>query len=256
MTECGKTSLLARIHQLFQNGPVSGYYFAGSRTLFRFEELNWFATVESGVGAPKMEHSSQQYDNSFLHVRVRARDATAEHIDILLNDISGETYPEVIVSQAACEHLLCLQRADHVAVLVDGAAIANRDRRHDHCTKAGNFVQRLLQVGQIGKETILHLVITKLDELNKDGRQAENLEAAFDLENDFSDQFGNCVAHIHKWRLAARPLDGSLPTEDIIGNLFATWVRSSCRYKYSPSAPMARTSIGRDFSRFGAEAHC
>jgi hypothetical protein len=252
MIECGKTSLLARIHQLFQSGPVAGYDFAGSRTLFRFEEINWLATVESGVGTPKMEHSSQQYDNSFLHMRVRSKSAVTEPIDLLMNDISGETYPEVIIAQSACEHLLCLQRADHLAVLVDGAAIADRDLRHDHCAKAANFVQRLLQVGRIGSETALHLIITKLDELKKDGEQAENLQAAADLENDF-DQFGSRVARIYKWRLAARPMDGSLPTEDVIADLFAAWVGSSYRYQRFPVPPLDPACIGRDFSRFGAE---
>lgn len=252
MIECGKTSLLARIHQLFQSGPVAGYDFAGSRTLFRFEEINWLATVESGVGTPKMEHSSQQYDNSFLHMRVRSKSAVTEPIDLLMNDISGETYPEVIIAQSACEHLLCLQRADHLAVLVDGAAIADRDLRHDHCAKAANFVQRLLQVGRIGSETALHLIITKLDELKKDGEQAENLQAAADLENDF-DQFGSRIARIYKWRLAARPMDGSLPTEDVIADLFAAWVGSSYRYQRFPVPPLDPACIGRDYSRFGAE---
>src|SRR4051794_29633382 len=36
LIECGKTSLLARLHQLFQEGPIRGYKFAGSRTLLRF----------------------------------------------------------------------------------------------------------------------------------------------------------------------------------------------------------------------------
>jgi hypothetical protein len=256
MIECGKTSLLARIHQLFQGGPVAGYDFAGSRTLFRFEELNWLATVESGVGKPKMAHSSQRYDNSFLHLRVRSKNAVAEQIDLLMNDISGETYPEVIIAQSASEHLLCLQRADHLAVLVDGAAIADRDLRHDHCTKAANFVQRLLQVGRIGSETALHLIITKLDELHKHDRQAENLQAAADLEHDFEEQFGSRVAHIHKWRVAARPMDGSLPTESVIADLFATWAGSSYRYKYLSIPPPDPAYIGRDFSRFGAEVRC
>jgi hypothetical protein len=140
MTECGKTSLIARLHQQFQGGPVGGFDFAGSRTLFRFEEMNWRATVESGAGLPTMEKSSRQYDNSLLHFTVRRQTGDAAPVDLLLNDISGETYPEAIISESVCEGLLCLSRADHLAVLVDGAAIADRSRRHDHCAKAKNFV--------------------------------------------------------------------------------------------------------------------
>jgi len=251
MTETGKTSLLARFHQLFQSGPVGGYDFAGSRTLPRFEELNWLATIESGVGTPRMEHSSRQYDNSFLHFTVRERVIGSEPFDILLNDISGETFPEVIAAESVCEQLLCLSRADHLAVIVDGAAITKRHLRHDHVAKAMNFVQRVLQTGQINKQTVLHLIITKLDELSKEEQKAENLEAAEKLETDFKVQFSSRVARIHCWRLAARPLDGSMPTEEIVTQLFSTWAGSTCRYE-NGSTPLGSIEHARDFCRFGS----
>ena len=70
--DCGKTSLLARLHQLFQAGSVPGFDFAGSRSLPYFEELNWLASVESGVSLPTMKRSSSLFDNSFLHIAVRS----------------------------------------------------------------------------------------------------------------------------------------------------------------------------------------
>jgi hypothetical protein len=251
MRESGKTSLLARLHQLFQAGPVGGYDFAGSRTLLRFEELNWLATVESGVCTPTMARSSRQYDNTFLHLTVRQRFEDAEPVDLLLNDISGETFPEVIAAESVSEQLVCLRRADHVVLVVDGAAIANRNLRHDHCAKAKNFVQRVLQTGQIGKQTVLHLIITKLDALLKQGDASENDEAAERLETEFDSEFRTRVAKIYSWRIAARPLDGSMPTETIIAKLFATWAESTHRYtKHLPVDP-ASAEFARDFCRFG-----
>jgi hypothetical protein len=251
MIESGKTSLLARLHQQFQNGPVGGYDFAGSRTLLRFEELNWLATIESGVGAPTMPKSSRQYDNSFLHFTVRQSVNSTEPVEMLLNDISGETYPEAITMASVCEQLICLGRADHLAVVVDGAAIARRDLRHDHCAKAKNFVQRVLQTGQIGKETVLHLIISKLDVLMNETQRAENVEAAERLEADFVAQFTDKVAQIHRWRIAARPMDGSFPTEETIAKLFATWAGSTYRYAQITAPPPDPAMFARDFSRFG-----
>jgi hypothetical protein len=251
MKESGKTSLIARVHQQFQAGPVAGYDFAGSRTLWQFENLNWLATVESGVVSPTMERSSRQYDNSFLHFTVRQPVSRAEPIDLLVNDISGETFPEAITTESVCQQLLCLRRADHLALVVDGAAIADRSFRHDHCAKAKNFVQRVLQTGQIGKQTVLHLIISKLDELLKKEHASENDEAATRLESEFNSQFKNRVAKVYTWRLAARPLDGSMPTESTIAELFGVWVGSTLRYPGILRYDSASADCARDFCRFG-----
>jgi hypothetical protein len=123
MPECGKTSLLARLHQLFQAGPVAGFEFAGSRSLPHFEELNWLATLESGVPAPTMPRSSSQFDNSFIHLAVRSID-NHTRMELLLNDITGETFEKAVASQPECEKLIALARADHLVVVVDGGALA------------------------------------------------------------------------------------------------------------------------------------
>jgi len=252
MTESGKTSLLARLHQQFQGGPVGGYDFAESRTLPRFEELNWLATLESGVGAPTMKHSSRLEDNSLLHFAVRRRDSCApETIDLLLNDISGETFPDAIAAESVCEQLVCLPRADHLGLVVDGAALADRSRRHDHCAKAKNFVERVLQTQQIGKSTVLHLVITKLDELRRGDHAVENEQAATDLEAEFVSRFTPKVAKIHCWRVAARPRDGSMPTVTTIADLFAMRIGSTYRYLTCRVPDPDLRVVARDFCRFG-----
>lgn len=253
MPDSGKTSLLARWHQQFQIGPLGGYDFAGSRTLPRFEELNWKSSVESGVGSPTMDRSSRKYDNTFLHFTVRQRVNGAELVDILLNDISGDTFREAIAAESLFEQLICLRRADHLALVVDGAAIAQRELRYDHCAKARNFVQRVLQTGQVGKQTVLHLIIAKLDELLKEELRAENLDAATKLETDFAAQFSSRVAKVHYWRLAARPLDGTMPTQEIIADLFATCVGSTYRYQNAVALEVGATRLARDFCRFGEQ---
>jgi Double-GTPase 2 len=252
MTESGKTSLLARLHQQFLAGPVGLFNFAGSRTLWRFEELNWLATIESGVEAPIMDHTSRRYDNSLLHFTVRPLANGGDPVDLLLNDISGETFPEAVSEERVCQQLICLRRADHLALVVDGKAISDRARRHDHCAKAKNFVQRVLQTNQIGKQTVLHLVITKRDELLKEAQQAENLEAATRLETEFKEQFASQVAKLHSWQVAARPLDGTMPTEGTIAELFSTWVSSTFRYGSTGSDAGAAELSARDFCRFGS----
>ena len=109
----------------------------------------------------------------------------------------------------------------------------------------------MLQTGQIGKATVLHLIVTKLDELLKDRETTENVEAATRLERDFEAQFRSRVAKTYFWRLAARPLDGSMPTEEIIAKLFATCAGSSYRYTNIVPHDLTPTNFSRDFCRFG-----
>src|SRR5438552_2319796 len=49
---CGKTTLLATLHLLFQQGPFAGYNFAGSDTLVGFEDRVSLTRTSSGRSAP------------------------------------------------------------------------------------------------------------------------------------------------------------------------------------------------------------
>jgi len=245
MPDCGKTSLLARLHQLFQAGPLSGFDFAGCRSLPHFEELNWLATVESCVQQPKMPHSSAQFDNSLLHLAVR-HTVSSPRVDLLLNDIAGETFERAVAAQSACERLLLLSRADHLVVLADGAALADPARTHHHVAQVHDFLQRVIQSGQCGVRTALHLVVSKLDKLGGNTSVADRLEAS--IKASFMEKFGS----ISCCRVAARPMDGSLPTVQPITNLFTSWVNTTHRYPMPLLPSVSRSVWARDYCRYGS----
>ena len=244
MPDSGKTSLLARLHQLFQAGTLTGFDFAGSRSLPRFEELNWRATLESGVSRPDMLHSSAQFDNSFLHLAVRPTGGGAR-VDVLLNDIAGETFKTAIEVQSACEKLVALARADHLVALVDGEALADADLRYLHLNQVCDFLQRVAQGEQCGGRTALHLVVSKLDRLSGNTAEVEKLEAT--VSRQFLGKFGS----INFWRIAARPMDGSLPTNQPICELFAKWVTTTYRYPVPAMPSFDRAAWARDFCQHG-----
>lgn len=244
MPECGKTSLLARLHQMFQAGPVAGFDFAGSQSLPYFEERNWLATVESCVPEPKMERSSSQFDNSFIHLAVRSTD-NGIRVELLLNDITGETFETAVAAQSNCEKLVALARADHLVVFVDGGALAAPTLRNHQVECVRNFLQRVLQSGQCGKHTALHIVISKLDKLKGHEAVADKMEA------DLDTLLRATVGSLDFWRIAARPMDNTLPTQERIGKLFASWVRMTCRYPVLVLPPVPRAALARDFCRYG-----
>lgn len=244
MRECGKTTLLARLHQLFLSSPLAGYDFAGSRTLPQLEELNWLATVESRAPQPMMPRTSSQFDNSFIHISVRPT-VGGSRVDLLLNDISGETFNAAISSQSACDRLLALARADHVVTLVDGSALADSTLRNLQVSHVADFLQRVIQSGQCGRHTSLHLVVSKLDKLK--GHKSASDSALATLTKRFEGDFGS----IAKWEIAARPMDGSHPTVEPIGKLFGTWVQTTFRYPSPVIKTPPRHFWDRDFCRFG-----
>jgi hypothetical protein len=244
MPECGKTSLLARLHQMFQAGPVAGFDFAGSRSLPHFEELNWLATVESGGSHVTMHRSSSQFDNSFLHISVRSR-VDQGRIEVLLNDITGETFEKAVASQPKCDDLIGLARADHLVVLVDGAALASSGTRHHHLEQVRDFLQRVDQGGQCGKHTALHIAISKLDKLHGHEAIVDGVAAGFSERPDAA------MGSVRFWRLAARPTDGSLPTTDDIAQMFLSWITITHRYPTSIPSAVPRGFWARDFCRYG-----
>lgn len=243
--DCGKTSLLARIHQMFQAGPIDDFVFTGSQTLARFEELNWLATLESKAPKVSMKRTSRQFDNTFLHLAVRHAE-TQRRVDLLLNDISGESFGAAIASQARCDDLLALDRADHLVVMVDGESLATARLRHRQTEQVMDFLQRVVQTKRCGLHTAVHIVVSKLDKL---GGQDGPVTA---LEEQCKEKFGNAVfGSLAFEKLAARPLDGSLPTLPPIKKLFGQWVTVSHQRGAQAQPVESPSEWDRDFCRFG-----
>jgi hypothetical protein len=248
MKDSGKTSLIARIHRMFLEGSMPCFRFGGSRTLLDLEKINWLAMLESGSSSPDSERTSLQSRNSLLHWTIHHR-LESVGWDILVNDVSGEAFPFLAARQEECEQLRVIRSASHVVVIVDGGVMSRRELRDDHKLKILNVCRRLLQSGQIGKHTELHCVTTKMDIVASGAGGSTTLQAISDLESSLATQCNNSLSHFKSWRIAARPRDGGLPTEEAIGDLFCSWTATPSDGQALPSQNMVRCQ--RDFCRFG-----
>lgn len=246
LADSGKTSLIARLHQMFLSGPIAEYSFSGSRTLLRFEELNWKATLESGVDSPEMERSSRQFDNTFLHLQVRNDEVPdSEVTNVLINDVCGETVSEAIANEPTCKELVSLKRADHVVLVADGRALSEPMSHFDHTTKLKNFVERILQTKQLGSHSVLHVVFGKKDLLKSSDDTVHQVRELFEK------QFSQLVGQMRFWEIAARPFDGSPPTCNEIGALFKSWILSSFQDQLTESKIGKTKKPNRDYCCFG-----
>jgi hypothetical protein len=96
MVESGKTTLIARIFEMFQRNEIENHRFMTSRTPLEFARLSWHATMECGGSSPTTEHTYRPENNSFLHLRIRPIDGRTGPVDLLFGDIPGELFPEAV----------------------------------------------------------------------------------------------------------------------------------------------------------------
>ena len=250
MVESGKTTLLARLFEMFQSKRVAGHRFAASRTLAEFDKLSWHATMECGAPDPKTERTDRSENNLFLHLCIRAEDGSVPTMDLLIGDIPGEIFPEAVAEERVCLDLCALRRADHLVLFLDGEVLCDAANRHDPCGKVSDFVFRALQTGQIGRHTILHLVISKCDKLPSDAGN-EVLSFVEKTEKLFQTQFTKHFGSLHFWRVAARPVHPVEPTVAEISKIFGLWIGNSHQSAGTSAQIPQRLDFSRDFCRFG-----
>lgn len=247
--ESGKTTFLARIGEMFRNGTFSRYRFAGSLTLWGFERASWMATVASGTGRPITKRTRRIENDTFLHLRVHPEADPAHHVDLLISDLAGETFPTAIASREFCVDLQALNRADHLVMFIDCDRLTNQVLRHQECDNARAFLQRVISVKHNPKNLHLQVVFSRWDYVfchSDKSAQEKFLEA---IEADFTRRFGVSFATLNFKRIAARPDGGIRPTDAEIQTIFAHWLESSL---HQPIPTAARSQQpARDFSAFG-----
>ncbi len=249
--DSGKTTLLCKIMEMFQVGPIKDHRFAGSQTLPAFESLCWHNTFESGANAPIVPRTPRSDNEQFFHIQVQNVKGDSIVLDLLIGDLAGETFPEVATDESICRAIVSLARADHLLIAIDGEAIRNPGRRHEQQNYIREFIRRVIQTGQVGRHTALHLVTTKIDVLGLGDEGDSGLSFLDHLENRLTADFMRLCGSIHCWRTAARPHNGTA-TEDAIGELMNVVASTTHRYEYAPPAIKAEKIAARDFSQFGS----
>lgn len=250
MVEAGKTTLLARIFEMFQCGTVVGFRYMTSRTPLAFDKLSWHATMECGANSPTTEHTYRSENNLFLHLRIRGEKSGLPPVDLLLGDIPGEIFPEAVAEDSVCRGLQALRRADHIALFLDCGVLRDLAQRHDHAGKVIDFVLRALQTGQIGQHTVLHLIISKCDFLLH-GESKSTLQFVENTERSFRARFAHRVGGLHVWRLAPRPELPFEPTFAKIDEMFHVWTTRATPHAGAFMQTPHRAAQHRDFCRFG-----
>lgn len=225
-SDSGKTSLIAGVYDLFQEGPIQSLNFAGSDTLHAFEHACHDARAASRRDVPHMSRTPRG-EVRFFHLEVH--DADRDKLaTLLLADRAGEEYREVADDVGVVSDLVELYRADVVTFLVDGGRLLGPSR-HNVRSEVVMMLQGLLEGRAFGPRCRIALVLTKLDAVMVSS-SAEKVRSDFSLlAADVRRIYGADLGVIATFEIAASPKVGALARGTGVPELLQYWLEPSER---------------------------
>ncbi|WNG50499.1 hypothetical protein F0U60_44985 [Archangium minus] len=244
-TEAGKTTLIASIYDLFQNGPVDELHFARSRTLSAFEQACHHARAASMRTTPHTERTLLSAGIGFYHLGIQNRENSTS-VDMLLADRAGEEYRSAADTPSAANEFVEIHRADTITTLVDGRRLLDTGERHNIRSEIELILQAFIDSSVVTPGQRVALVLTKLDEV-KSSSAKERAERDFStLVQSVRRLFGETFSEIEEFRVAASPVTDLLPRGYGIPALLRFWIAAT---PFTAPAPLSIPRVGRAMSR-------
>lgn len=206
--ESGKTTLLVELFAKFLISPFADWSFGGSRTLRAFDHRHKTARVSSGAARASTERT-QDDDMRLLHLRLGRHDngraaPPSEMQDILVSDVRGEFFENVINGGDIAVEVPLADRADCCVVLIDGSLLAMPQSRHEAFFRIRQLVGGLTSPGGIRDGVPLAVICSKADLLPPD--QTDDVTA---LLSDLNGWCESRSLHPTNILVSARPADPS-----------------------------------------------
>ncbi len=170
-TNVGKTCFLSSLYLLATSGALRPeYVFAGSVTLQGFEDRARLVRKWGGVLPDKLaEHTVLQDPRmaALMHLSLREVGSISRKIDLLLTDLPGEWFSDLVLHAHTAKRLHFLKRADGIIFMVDGPLLSSREKRYLEIHNAKLLLQRLSETIDLGNDVPVVLVVSKCDELSE-----------------------------------------------------------------------------------------
>lgn len=236
--DSGKTSLIASVFDLFQEGTVGNYNFAGSSTLIGFEKVCHHARASSRRRRPHTERTIVGADATFFHLDLSyAGDVGITALFIA--DRSGEDYLAAADDISRAEEFFELRRADTVTVLVNGEQLADAQQRHEVRAATPQLLGALIEAGAIGARQRIAMVLTKHDAVLA-SPHADRVKSDFDQMVDVvRHNHHGIVTEVERFVIAASPDSKEMVARgEGVDQLLAYWLRAGQPERVpSPNAP-------------------
>lgn len=252
--ESGKTTLLSSIYEIFQDGPFSDYYFAGSKTLLGFEQRSHDSRLASERTTPTTEHTKIEEEYRLLHLRVRNKKLDNPPQDILFTDISGELFKEMRDSTEECKRHSIFLRMDHFVLLLDGEKLCNVLQRDKVVNDASLLLRRFLDAEILGKHSLVDILFAKWDIIQVESKANPQIQEY--VQSKSSEKFEKYSSSLGRLRIAnvaARPdatAETSLTRGYGLSSLFKSWIEESPTSRISRERLQLENLADRQIDRY------
>jgi hypothetical protein len=239
----GKTSLIASLYDLFQEGPVENVEYARSNTLHAFELACHDARAASRRAVPEMERTGHG-EVRFYHLDL-AGGSAEDGLALLMGDRAGEEY-RAAGDDAHAATFPEVSRADTLTVLIDGQRLLDAGARHNLRSEITMTLQALHEGGSLGDNQQLVIVLTKIDAVQSSPLR-ERAEKDFkSIHEQLTKIFGSVFRSIEVCTVAASPKDDAVVRGTGIGHLMNLWLQDRRPPKSIPfDVPRAPRAFAR-----------
>lgn len=224
--DSGKTSLIAGVYDLLQEGPVSGAAFAGSSTLIGFEMVCHLARAISRRTVPHTERTSRGADATFFHLDLHQKDVGLT--SLFIGDRSGEDYLAATDQISQADQFFEIRRADCITLLVNGSQLADPGQRHEVRAATPQIVDALVEARAIRAGCRLAIVLTKKDSVVA-SLYADRVQNDFDgLVKSITESHAAYLGEVKSFTVAASPKDcDQVARGEGVGDLVLFWLHAS-----------------------------
>jgi hypothetical protein len=205
--KCGKTTLLASLHDAFQRGlSFAGFLCAGSRTLMGFEERCFESRFSSGGDKPTTGRTRPADGLMFYHLKLRNQDLRTPVQHLLVADMSGELYDSAMNSATEMQKQTIIRRADYFVHLIDAGRLASDEYRALTRANASLLVRRCLEQNMFQPDARIDVLLTKWDIAIARCGGAQKADEFLKAQRDeISQQWEGKVGRIRIEPIASRP---------------------------------------------------
>ncbi|WP_141233943.1 hypothetical protein [Pseudomonas sp. Irchel 3E20] len=232
-SDSGKTSLIAGLYELFQEGPIGNISFSRSVTLHAFEQTCHDARSASRRTSPHI-HRTRRGEVRFYHLDISGAGA-AKSLTLALADRAGEEYKGAADDTSMGVDFPEVQRADTLTLLVDGQRHLDSGARHNLRSEVIMIIQALVDGGALQNGQRLAVVLTKIDQIVGSPNEGRALSEFSKLVKKIEELFPNIFTTIVSFKIAASPKSGEMKRGTGVDELLDFWK--------DPAPPIAEPAI-------------
>lgn len=207
-SDCGKTTLLLSMYELFHWRNVEGYAFAGSNSLPAFEERCYLSRRDSGNVVPHTQRTPYKGpDPQYLHLRIRSTEGLRPFTDFLCTDVSGEMFEHARDSTTECKEMIFLKRANHFLLFLDSAKGVQQDKRWAMFEDSRALLRSCVDSEMIGANCVVNVVWSRFDYFIAKAAEDRHRLFRIEVEKELRETFNQRIPSLMFSEVAARPLE-------------------------------------------------